>query len=185
MDAFKDFITKATELYLTAPAFFNWAAPLLLACIAGLIWFAFWLGSKLSESQIEQLKGKAEVLEQRVVFAKDRADAAVKEAKDTKAQLNTFMQKVDNLQKIDSQAAREAVRNAREALDHNINRLLSANTTTATVLGHISTGFDEHGKLKWRPLTSDEAYLDKDGEVMLRRDAQGNLIRNTTNNNST
>jgi hypothetical protein len=30
MDAFKDFVTKAAELYLAAPAFFNWAVPLLL-----------------------------------------------------------------------------------------------------------------------------------------------------------
>jgi hypothetical protein len=30
LDAFKDFVTKAAELYLAAPAFFNWAAPLLL-----------------------------------------------------------------------------------------------------------------------------------------------------------
>jgi hypothetical protein len=180
MGAFKDFITKAAELYLTAPVFFNWAAPLLLACIGGFIWFAFWLGSKLSESQIEQLKGKAEVLEQRVVFAKDRADAAVKEANDTKAQLKTFMQKLDSVQKVDNQASREAVQNAKEALDHNIDRLLSANTSTATLLGRISTGFDEHGNLNWRPLTSDEAYLDEDGKVRLRRDAQINLTRNTT-----
>jgi hypothetical protein len=129
MDAFKDFMTKAAELYLTAPAFFNWAAPLLVACIGGLIWFAFWLGRKLSEGQIEQLKGKVEVLEQHVVFAKDRADDAIREATDTKANFETFTQKID------SQAPREILQNAREGLDQNFDRLLSANTSTATVLG--------------------------------------------------
>jgi hypothetical protein len=36
MEAFKDFLTKAADLYLVAPAFFNWAAPILVAIIGGM-----------------------------------------------------------------------------------------------------------------------------------------------------
>jgi hypothetical protein len=56
MEAFKDFLTKAADLYLAAPAFFNWAAPILVAIIGGMIWLAFWLGGKLSEGEIAELK---------------------------------------------------------------------------------------------------------------------------------
>lgn len=163
MNAFNNFMTKAAELYLSAPTFFNWAAPLLLACIGGLIWLAYWLGGKLSEARIEQLKGKVEVLEQRFEFARDKADAASKEAADTKAKFEAFTQKID------SQAPREVILNAREAVGENIDRLLTANSSTTTALeGVISAGFDEHGKLKWRPMTQAER---------IRADMAGQLLR--------
>lgn len=142
---------KAAELYLAAPDFFKWAVPSLLTLIGLVVWFAFWLGKKLSEGQIEQLKGKVEVLEQRLVFAKDRADTAIDEATETKAKFEAFTRKID------SQAPREVLQNAREAVDMNFNRLLTASSSTASVLGHLGTaGFDKHGKPVWQIVIHDK-----------------------------
>ena len=153
MDAFKEFLTKAAELYLAAPAFFNWAAPILVAVFAGIVWFAWWLGGKLSEGEIAELKGKVEVLDQRLNFAKDRADAATKEAAEAKAEFEKLKKEIAD------QAPRETLQNSADAFEGNFNRLLTANNSTATVLGFVSTGFNNRGGLKWRPIGEDEAHL--------------------------
>jgi len=153
MDAFKDFLSKAADLYLAAPAFFNWAAPLIFAGICAVIWFAWWLGGKLSEGEIAELKGKVEVLDQRLNFAKDRADAATKEATDIKAEFEKLKKEIAN------QAPREILQNSAAVLEINLDRLVSANNSTSKTLGYISTGFDGRGQLKWRPVGEDEKHL--------------------------
>lgn len=153
MDTFKDFVTKAAELYLAAPAFFNWAAPILVAVFAGIVWFAWWLGGKLSEGEIAELKGKVEVLDQRLAFAKDRADAATKEVTAAKADFEKLRQQISN------QAPRETLQNSASVLEINFDRMLSANNSTSTVLGYVSTRFDRKGQLKWRPVGEDEKHL--------------------------
>lgn len=70
MNAFQNFMSKAADLYLAAPIFFNWAAGVVFAIACGVIWFAYWLGGKLLEGQVAELKGKVEVLEQRVAFGR-------------------------------------------------------------------------------------------------------------------
>lgn len=153
MDAFSDFLIKAAQLYLSAPSFFNWAAPILVAAFAAIVWFAWWLGGKLSDGEIAELKGKVEVLEQRVAFAKERSDAATKEATDIKSDFEKLKQQIAN------QAPREILQNSASVLEINFDRLLSANNSTSSVLGYVSTGFDGKGQLKWRPVGEDEKHL--------------------------
>ncbi|MBH5397380.1 hypothetical protein HZZ13_06190 [Bradyrhizobium sp. CNPSo 4010] len=153
MDAFKDFLTKAGELYLAAPAFFNWAAPILVAAFAGIVWFAWWLGGKLSEGEIAELKGKVEVLDQRLNFAKDRADAATKEVAEAKAGFEKLKKEIAGV------APREKLQDSADVFEGNLNRLFSANNSTASALGFVSTGFDERGGLKWRKIEKHERHL--------------------------
>jgi hypothetical protein len=92
-------------------------------------------------------------LEQRVSFGKDRADAATKEASDAKADFEKLKAQIAN------QAPRETLQNSADVFEGNLNRLLTANNSTATVLGFVSTGFNERGGLKWRPIGEDEKHL--------------------------
>jgi hypothetical protein len=153
MNAFSNFMTKAAELYLAAPAFFIAAVPILITAVAGVVWFAWWLGGKLSEGEIAQLKGKVEVLDQRLSFAKDRADAAAKEATDIKIEFEKLKKEITN------QAPREILQNSAAVLEINLDRLVSANNSTSSVLGYVSTGFDRSGQLKWRSVGEDEKHL--------------------------
>jgi hypothetical protein len=119
----------------------------------GWIWLAFWLGGKLSESEIAELKGKVDVLGQRVSFGKERADAATKEAADAKADFEKLRGQIAN------QAPRETLQDSADLFEGNLNRLLTANNSTATVLGFVSTGFNKRGGLNWRPIGEDEKHL--------------------------
>ena len=153
METFKVFMIKAAANPLpAAPDFFKWAVPSLLTLIGLVVWFAFWLGKKLSEGQIEQLKGKAGGIRTTPRFAKDRADTAIDEATETKAKFEAFTRKIH------SQAPREVLQNAREAVDMNFNRLLTASSSTASVLrDHAGTaGFDKHGKPVWQIVIHDK-----------------------------
>jgi hypothetical protein len=60
---------------------------------------------------------------------------------------------------IANQAPRETLQNSADVFEGNLNRLLTANNSTATVLGFVSTGFNERGGLKWRPIGEDEKHL--------------------------
>lgn len=153
MNSFQNFLIRAADFYLAAPTFFNWIGGLIVVVICATVWFAYWLGSKLSESSIAELKGKVEVLEQRFIFAKDRADAATKEATDTKADFEKLKQQIA------SHAPREILQNSASVLEINLDRLVSANNSTSDVLGYVSTGFDKHGQLKWRPIGETEKHL--------------------------
>lgn len=148
MAAITNFMTKAAEFYLSAPAFFNWAAPLLVVGIGGLVGLAYWLGGKLAEAENNGLKAQIAALDQRFNFAKEQAALSTKEAVDLKAQL----------EKLKSQIAGRAslleLQNSTAVLDGNLNRLMIANTAVADALDYHyrSFGFDGNGQLIWRKI---------------------------------
>ncbi|MET4295934.1 hypothetical protein ABIB06_006860 [Bradyrhizobium sp. LB8.2] len=170
MNSFQTFLIKAADLYLSAPVFFNWVAGIVATGTIAVVWFAYWLGGKLSEGVVAELKGKVEVLEQRFGFAKDRADAAAKEAADTKTDFEKLKQEIAN------QAPRETLQNSAAVLEINFDRLLSANNSTSSVLGYVSTGFDK-GQLKWRPIGEDEKHL-----LAPHPEGRGTLAKNEGDN---
>ena len=96
MDGFQSFMTKAAELYLAAPQFFNWLAPVLLALFGGSVWLAYWLGSKFSKAENDGLKAQLAVLAERLNLVKDQAAISSKEAADTKAQFDIVRRQVAN-----------------------------------------------------------------------------------------
>jgi hypothetical protein len=153
MNAFTNFLTKGAEFYLSAPIFFNWAAPLLLAGIGGIIWFAYWLGGKFADSEINGLKAQIAALDQRFNLAKDQTAISTKEATESKAQLERLKQQIEN------HAPLESLQNSTSLLEGNLIRMISANTAASESLGHVSTGFDEKGRLIWRPIRPDEEHL--------------------------
>jgi hypothetical protein len=65
MNAFTNFMTKAAELYLSAPLFFNWAVSIIVVSIGGLIGLAYWLGSKFAKAESDGLKAQIAALDQR------------------------------------------------------------------------------------------------------------------------
>ena len=153
MSDFQNFLTKAVDFYLTAPQFFNWAAPIIVGAIAGTIWLAYWLGGKFADAEINGLKAQVAALDQRFSLAKEQTVVSMKEATDSKGQLEKLRQEINN------RAPIETLQNSSKVLDANLNRVLSANTAASEILGYISTGFDDRGQLKWRPIRPDEERL--------------------------
>ena len=66
MGDFQNFLTKGADFYLVAPSFFNWAAPIVVATIGGLIWLAYWFGGKFADSEINGQLAHIAALDQRV-----------------------------------------------------------------------------------------------------------------------
>jgi hypothetical protein len=143
MNAFLEFMKKAAELYLAAPVFFNWIGPLVVVAIGGLIWMAYWLGSKFAKAESDGLKAQIAALDQRFNFAKEQTLAAGKEIEDLKIEL----------QKLKDQLAHNAtpleLQNSTAMLDLKLNRALSANTASSDALSFRSIEF---GKA-WTPIT--------------------------------
>jgi hypothetical protein len=148
MGDLQNFLTKAAELYLAAPLFFNWAAPIVVAFISGLVWLAYWLGGKFADSEINGLTAQALVLNQHVSFAKDQAEISAKEATGLKETLN---------EQITRRATPIELQNSTSLIEGNLARLIGANTAASESLGHVSTGIDAQGRLTWRPIRPDEA----------------------------
>jgi hypothetical protein len=146
MSDFPNFLTKAAELYLAAPLFFNWAAPIVVAIVGGLIWLAYWLGGKFADSEINGLKAQIAALDQRFNFAKDQVASSTKEATDVRSQLDKLKGQIA------VHAPVEQLQNSTALLEGNLNRLLTANTAASETLTHRSTGFDEAGQLIWKPI---------------------------------
>src|SRR5258708_7304086 len=153
MNAFPNFLTKGAEFYLSAPTFFNWAVPILLAGIGGIIWLAYWLGGKFADSEINGLKAQIAALDQRFSLAKDRTAISTNEATESRAQLERLKQQIEN------HAPLESLQNSTSLLEGNLIRMISANNAASESLGHISTGFDERGRLTWRPIRPDEKHV--------------------------
>jgi hypothetical protein len=153
MDALKDFLTKAAELYMAAPAFFNWAAPIIVALIGGLIGVAYWLGGKFSESEVNGLKAQVALIDQRFNFAKEQLDLATTEA----SSLKTLIERLNR--QVKGRAPALEVQNSTSLIEGNIGRLMGATGAASDWLGHVSTGFDDKGQLSWRPMRRDEAHL--------------------------
>lgn len=128
MNGIADFATKAVDFYLSAPTFFNWAAPLLLGAIGFLIWFAYFLGGKLSESENRGVKAENSAIEQRLKLAQEQAAISAKETEQLKTQ-------VEALQKnIEDNASQFELQKSAAALDHNLNRIVSANEAAKFIL---------------------------------------------------
>lgn len=151
MHAFTTVVTRGAEFYLSAPTFFNWAGPLLFVGISGVIWFAYWLGGKFADSEINGLKAQALVLDQRFSFAREQADLSTREATGLKAQLDSLKGQIEG------HAPVPELQNSTSLIEVNLIRLIDANTAVSKSLGHVSTGFDSQGRLTWRPIRSDEA----------------------------
>jgi hypothetical protein len=151
MDDFQNFVTKAAELYSAAPLFFNWAAPIVVAFISGLVWLAYWLGGKFADSEINGLTAQALVLNQHVSFAKDQAEISAKEAAGLKARLETLNEQITR------RATPVELQDSTSLIEGNLARLIGANTAASESLGHVSTGIDAQGRLTWRPIRPDEA----------------------------
>jgi hypothetical protein len=152
MSDFRNFLTKAAELYLAAPLFFNWAAPIIVAIIGGLIGLAYWLGGKFADAEVNGLKAQIGALDQRFSLAQEQTAVAAKEATDLKAS-------VEKLQmQIKERESTEVLVLSSKLLDENVNRVLSANTAAQGYL--ISTGFNGAGGFNWRPMTEEEAKVE-------------------------
>ncbi|SDK27662.1 MULTISPECIES: hypothetical protein [Bradyrhizobium] len=157
MDALKDFLTKAADLYLAAPAFFNWAAPIFIAAIGGLIGLAYWLGGKFADSEINGLKAQMAALDQRFSLAKEQTAVSAKEASDLKSQLEKLQHQITNRE------STEVLTESSRVLTTNLNRMISANNAAQGYL--VSTGFDKNGELSWRPMTKEEARAEVDYRI--------------------
>jgi hypothetical protein len=147
MNAFLNFMTKAAELYLAAPMFFNWIVPTVVVAVGGLIWLAYWLGSKFAKAESDGLKAQIAALDQRFNFAKEQTSVAGREIEGLRAEL----------QKLKEQIAHNAtaleLQNSTAILDGKLNRALSANTASSDALSFRSVGFDKTGQLVWEPIT--------------------------------
>ncbi|QND70808.1 hypothetical protein [Tardiphaga robiniae] len=154
MNGFTNFLTKAAEFYLSAPTFFNWAGPVLVAIAGGIIWLAYFLGGKFAESEINGLKAQIAALDQRFSLAKEQTAEAAKEAADLKSSVEKLQVQIKNRE------PEEVLTRSSKLLDANVNRVLSANTAAQGYL--ISTGFNEKGVLRWRPMTEEEIQKEID-----------------------
>lgn len=96
-------------------------------------------------------KEKAGVMEERLKLAREQADISAKEAAELKGQLEKL--KVQ----IQSRASQLELQTSTSVIEDNLSRLIDANTATSGYLGHVSTGFDEKGSRKWRPIRAEEA----------------------------
>lgn len=153
MNAVTNFLTTGALFYLSAPTFFNWAVPLLLAGIGAIIWVAYWLGGKFRDSEINGLKAQLAAIDQRFNLAKDQTAISTDEATASKARLELLKRQIEN------RAPMESLQNSTALLERNLIRMIGANNAASESLGHISTGFDEKGQLTWRPIQPDEKHL--------------------------
>lgn len=143
MDSFTNFLMKGADFYLSAPIFFNSAAPIAVAAFGGLIYLAYWLGCKFSQAENDGLKAQIAALDQRLNLAKEESAVAVKEADGLKVQV----EKLEG--QISSKAPTAEIQASAVLLRGNVNRLVSANNAVADL---VSVGFDEKGQLKWREI---------------------------------
>jgi hypothetical protein len=168
------FVTAILDLYRLVPSFILWVIPTLVAGYVAFLWSGYALGKWVHQAEIAGLrsandaakaqnealkaqndvgKERALVMEQRLMLAREQQDISTKEATALKEQLEKL-----NAQ-IRSQASGFELQASANVIEGNLNRLMGANTAASEILGHISTGFDEKGQLKWRPIRGDEKYL--------------------------
>jgi len=86
-------MTKVAELYLTAPSFFNWIGPALVVAVGGIIWLAYWLGSKFAKAESDGLKAQIAALDQRFNFAKEQTLVAGREIEGLKVELTKLKER--------------------------------------------------------------------------------------------
>src|SRR5882762_6068153 len=127
MNDFASFLSKGAEFYLSAPAFFNWGAPLVVGIVGGLIWLAYWLGGKFAESENTGLKAQIAAIEQRFNLAKEQTVIFTKEIADLGAQLDNLKAKIAN------HAPLKELQDSTALLEGNIGRLQNANTAARGV----------------------------------------------------
>jgi hypothetical protein len=125
MNSFTNFLTKAAEFYLSAPSFFNWAAPIAFALLCVVIYGAYWLGTRLEGSSREALKAKAEALEERLKLARDRSDEAMQKAEDLKRELTDLKNAAE------AGSSLVVTRETAAHLDLKATNLLQANTAVS------------------------------------------------------
>jgi hypothetical protein len=137
-----NFLAKLIELYLIAPAFFNWIVPVV---VGGYVVFATsgykvgkWYeaagkeGLKSTNDALkttnETLKEKNGVLEERVKLAREQAEDAKKKAEEFKAEAEELRKKVE------ANASREELKLAVRHLDIKASNILVANTAVSSTL---------------------------------------------------
>jgi outer membrane murein-binding lipoprotein Lpp len=127
-DDFKNFFATAIQLYDLWPSFFNWLGGISFAVLSAIVIATWWMrGYKANADQgqlkieIAGLKGKIEILEQRLAFAAEQQNAAEREAEDFKKQL-------------DQLEARGAPKDLVIILDEAFGRVLMANNAASLAL---------------------------------------------------
>ena len=148
MNAFLNFMTKVAELYLTAPSFFNWIGPALVVAVGGIIWLAYWLGSKFAKAESDGLKAQIAALDQRFNFAKEQTLVAGREIEGLKVELTKLKEQLAHNPSV------LELQNSTAVLDGKLNRALSANTASSDALSFRSVGFNSAGQLVWEPVTT-------------------------------
>ncbi|MBR1204477.1 MULTISPECIES: hypothetical protein [unclassified Bradyrhizobium] len=165
------FLKASVDLYYSAPGFFNYSIPILIGGYLGFLWAGYGFGKWVQQSEIAGLKatndaGKAQndalkaqndvgkeraiVMEERLKLAKEQQDISTKEAAALKNELGKLKGQIE------SRAPQLELQNSTSVIEGNLNRLIGASTAASHYLGHVSTGFDENGRLTWRPIRPDE-----------------------------